>query len=147
MPINACENSITRNWKFPLAPYITEEDKTHHHEMFGDDYSPSLNWYHRGIRNLGAEEEKEQVKRGEIKEKIAKETLFIAGLRDATSSPERGRIVMKTFVEGGEKGGNLKMIDLDSSHWIMLEKAEEVNRILGDFFENGVGAADIKASL
>jgi len=46
---------------------------------------------------------------------------------------------MNGTVEGGEKGGKLSVVDVDAGHWIMLEKVEETNRVLGEFFELGVG--------
>jgi soluble epoxide hydrolase/lipid-phosphate phosphatase len=147
VPINAVKNSLTRDAKLALAPFVTKEDKEHHHEVFGDDYSACLNWYRRGIRNLGVDEEKEQLRKREIKGKIAKETLFIAGLRDATSPAERGKTSMNGNVEGGEGGGKLKMVSVDSGHWIMLEKAEETNSILKEFFEKGVEKVGVRATL
>jgi len=36
---------------------------------------------------------------------------------------------------GGEKGGRLRVVDVDAGHWIMLEKADETNRIWRGFWE------------
>lgn len=113
-----------------------EEEAKWHHEMFGNDYSSAVMWYHRGIKNLGKEEEKELLKRGEVKEKIGKETLMINGTKDRVCDAEKGRAVMQAFVENPKE--NLKVVDLAAGHWIMLEKREEMNRELQMFLENGV---------
>lgn len=106
--------------------------------MFGVDYSACLNWYTRGINNLGVDEEKELLKKGEIKEKIGKETLMVTGLKDVVCGAERGRVSMSGSVERGK----LRVVDVDAGHWIMLEKVEETNRVLTEFFE-GVGVRSV----
>jgi pimeloyl-ACP methyl ester carboxylesterase len=126
-----------------LAPWITEEDKVHHHAAFGDDYTSSLYWYHRGINSLGVKEERELLKLGVMKNKLGKETLMVTGLRDAVSSAKRSRLAMEKSVENGL----LKVVGVDAGHWIMLERAKETNQILENFFENGVGGKETKALL
>jgi soluble epoxide hydrolase / lipid-phosphate phosphatase len=125
------------------APRVTEEDEVHHHAAFGDDYTPNLFWYHRGINSLGVKEEKELLKWGVMKNKLGKETLMVTGLRDAVSSGKRSRLAMEKSVEKGL----LKVVDVDAGHWIMLESAQETNQILEDFFENGVDGKETKALL
>lgn len=112
-----------------LPPFITSEDKAHHHATFGDDYSHCLNWYHRGINNLGVAEEKVLLEDGKIKAKLGKETLFVPGLKDAISPAARGKSVMQMAVEEDK----LKVVEVDAGHWIMLEKGDELNHILEDY--------------
>jgi soluble epoxide hydrolase/lipid-phosphate phosphatase len=123
-----------------LASYITEEDKAHHHAVFGSDYRAPCMWYVRGINSLGVEEEQASIKKGDILEKIGKETLMIATTNDAVCSPERARIGMQAGVEGGLAGEKLAFVDVDSGHWVMLECADQTNKILEEFFEKGVKA-------
>lgn len=133
-----------------LASYITEEDKAHHHADFESDYRTPCLWYVRGIDSLGVEEEKASIKKGNILEKIGKATLMIATINDAVCSPERARIGMQAGVEGGLTGGKLAFVTVESGHWVMLECADQTNRILEEFFEEGVKAFDkrvIKSSL
>jgi len=133
-----------------LAPYITEADKAHHHAVFGSDYSAPCAWYVRGIDSLGVEEEQASLKKGMIQEKIEKETLMIVTLNDAVCSPERARIGMQAGVEGGLAGGKLAVAEVSSGHWVMLERAEETNRILEMFFEKGAkafGKSELRPSL
>jgi soluble epoxide hydrolase/lipid-phosphate phosphatase len=133
-----------------LAPYITEEDKAHHHKVFASDYTAPCTWYVRGISSLGVEEEKDSIAKGKIQEIIRKETLMIATVNDPVGSVERARSGMQISVEGGFAGGKLAFVEVDTGHWVMLEKAEETNRILEAFLEKGVkgaGKGGFKASL
>src|SRR6266536_1854147 len=132
-PTDGLENFITSNSTTSLASYITSKDKVHHHAIFGDDYSACLNWYRRGIANLGVDDEVKLLKDGKIKEKIGQDTLMIAGLKDAVSRAERARVAMSWCVEKGK----LAVVDIDAGHWIMMEKKDETNRVLQDFFEGG----------
>lgn len=121
-----------------LAPYITEEDKIHHHSVFGSDYSAPCTWYVRGISSLGVEEEKDSIKKGKIKETIGKETLMIATLNDPVSSADRA----KAGMQAGVQSGKLAYVEVNSGHWVMLECATETNRVLAEFLEKGVDAFD-----
>lgn len=121
----------------PLAKYVSEMDKAHHHASFGDDYSAPCRWYVRGIANLGVEEEKKAIEDGRIGralERFQGDVLMIGGLKDVVCPAAHARSSMNKFVPGGEKGGRLVVRDVDAGHWIMLEKVEETNRILSEFF-------------
>lgn len=59
---------------------------------------------------------------------------MIAGLKDAVSGAQRARVAMTACVEKGK----LAVVDIDAGHWIMIEKEEETNRALQDFFKGGV---------
>lgn len=133
-PIDALKEWLLSGSLTHVAGYITEEDKEHHRKVFEDGYDACVCWYKRGIRNLGVEEEQEKLKKGEIRNKIGKETLMITGLKDVVCGAERARVGM----EGSVERGMLKVVDVDAGHWIMLEQKQETNRILGEFFE-GVG--------
>jgi pimeloyl-ACP methyl ester carboxylesterase len=115
--------------ELPMASFITPADKAHHHAVFGNDYSICLNWYHRGINNLGVAEEKALLEKGEIKDTLDKETLFFAGLKDAISPAVWGKQVLNATVEKGK----LRIVDVEAGHWIMLEKSDELNRALEEF--------------
>ena len=96
------------------------------------------------------EEEKASIKKGNVIEKIGKETLMIATINDAVCSPDRARIGMQAGVEGGLTGGKLAFVAVESGHWVMLECADQTNRMLEEFFEKGVKVFDkqvIKSSL
>ncbi|TAQ85884.1 hypothetical protein B7494_g5794 [Chlorociboria aeruginascens] len=128
------EYLLTSDRNCEVASYISPEEKAAHHAAFGGDYSAATNWYHRGINNIGVDEEIAEVKKGKFKQKIGKETLMITGLKDPVCLAQIARSSMKGNVETGK----LKMVDVEASHWIMLERKEQTNEILGDFFERGV---------
>jgi soluble epoxide hydrolase/lipid-phosphate phosphatase len=100
----------------PLAPYISASDKVHHHAIFGDDYSPPCKWYVRGLRNLGVEEEKKALREGRISGGLKGDVLMITGLKDAVCLADWARVSISRSVEGGGKGGKLKVVDVDASH-------------------------------
>ena len=125
----ALRSFISADKRMELPNFVTPEDKAHHHAIFGDDYSHCLNWYHRGINNLGVAEEKALLGSGKIKAKIEKDTLFVPGLNDVVSPAVKGKAVMQMAVEEGK----LKIVEVDAGHWIMLEKADGLCRILEDF--------------
>lgn len=130
-PIGGLRDWLASKSKTHVASYITDEDKQHHHKAFGNDYSACNNWYKRGIRNLGVEEEKKMLEEGKIQSRIGKETLMVTGLRDVVCTAQRARVAMGASVERGR----LRVVDLDAGHWVMLESAEETNRVLEEFFE------------
>ena len=134
-PINSLKSWLTTGCHTHIASYINDEEKEHHHKVFGNDYLACINWYNRGIRNLGVDEEKAMLENGTIKNGgiIGKETLMITGLKDVVCGADRARVGMRESVDRGF----LRVVDLDAGHWIMLEKREETNRVLGEFFEGG----------
>jgi len=138
-PTDGLKSHLLTNTLVPLAPYVTSETKAHHHAAFGDDYSAPCMWYVRGIDNLGVEEEREALKNGAIRQSLRLNTLMVAGLKDKVCPADRARVSMNGTVDGGEKGGKLRVVDVDAGHWIMLEKAEETNQILEEFFEGTGG--------
>lgn len=137
--IDAMKNFISADRRIPVGSWVGDvgEEKRLHHEMFGDDYSAPLTWYRRGIESLGREEEVELLKRGEVREKIGKETLMITGTEDRVCNAAHGRAVMTAFVENPQR--NLQVVDLEAGHWVMLERKDEMNRSLENFLEKGVG--------
>jgi soluble epoxide hydrolase/lipid-phosphate phosphatase len=140
-PIDGLKEWLISGSHTHVASYVTEEEKQHHHKVFGDDYSACVTWYKRGIRNLGVDEEKRMLERGEIENggRIGKDTLMITGLKDVVCGADRARVSMS----GSVVKGKLKVADLDAGHWIMLEKAAETNRVLEEFFVEGVGVKSV----
>jgi hypothetical protein len=85
------------------ASWVSEEDKNRHHEAFGNNYEACLKWYERGTDSLGVDVEAEELKKGRIVNggRIGKETLMVAGMRDAVCGAERARGVMGAVVQKG----------------------------------------------
>ena len=124
---------IISDSRLELPSWISPEDKAHHYAVFKGDYSPCLTWYKRGINNLGIAEEKALLEKGRIKAKLDKPTLLVPGLRDAIYPHVKAKAIMSAAVEEGK----LTIVDVDAGHWIMLEKAVEINNILEDFCAAG----------
>ncbi|KUJ13058.1 alpha/beta-hydrolase [Mollisia scopiformis] len=126
-----------------LAPWTTPSDKTHHHNSFGNDYSPTLNWYHRGISSLGVDAEISALKEGKISSKIDIPTLMIGGTKDVVCDATHARKVMQSSVER-EK---LKVVDLETGHWINLEEKEKFNEVLREWLEETSGEGGARPKL
>ncbi len=60
---------------------------------------------------------------------------MIGGTKDVVCDARHARKSMEASVEGGSKGGKLKVVDLDTGHWVMLERMDEFNRVLGEWLE------------
>jgi len=136
--IDGLEKHITSDTPLTVASYITEEDKEHHRTTFGSDYSSCVNWYKRGIQNLGVEEEIKSLKEGEIQDRIPEnvQALMITGSKDAVCLAGWAEQAMR----GVCREGQLAISHLDAGHWIMMEKSEEVNAVLENFVAGGVEA-------
>ncbi|KAI9641510.1 hypothetical protein NHQ30_010319 [Ciborinia camelliae] len=94
-----------------------------------------LNWYRTGELNFEDEKEMaEDFHRERDPLKIDIPTMFIAGTRDAALPPAMGEGMMQWFVEG-----RLRREEVDSSHWALWEKSEEVNAYIKDFVLGVVG--------
>ncbi len=63
-------------------------------------------------------------------------TLFILATRDAALTPRMSRGMDRFFSNAKE---NLKVVEVEASHWVHWEKKEEVNRVLGDWFGERFG--------
>jgi soluble epoxide hydrolase/lipid-phosphate phosphatase len=117
-----------------LGPNI-EEEKEYHHNSFGDDYTPPLNWYKRAMLHLGVDEERDLLKKRNVKEMIeGKDVLFVGGKQDAVCGFEKGKGVMGRFVEKGR----LRTVNVEGGHWVMMENSEWFNEVLERFIGDGV---------
>lgn len=70
------------------------------------------------------------------------DTLFVPGVKDVVSPAVKGKAVMQITVEEGK----LKIVEVDAGHWIMLEKADELCRVLEEFIGSD-GASRTEESL
>ncbi|KAH8815643.1 Alpha/Beta hydrolase protein [Xylogone sp. PMI_703] len=129
-PVGALKKYLEEDKKSEMAPYMTPEAIEHHHASLGDDYSAPLNWYKRSIADIGSEEEAELAKQGKLEKTLKKDTLMVAGLKDAVCLPFVSKDVMPKVVEG-----ELVEVDIDSGHWLFLDRPEEFNKVLKGFLE------------
>ncbi|RFU26427.1 hypothetical protein B7463_g9909, partial [Scytalidium lignicola] len=129
-PVGALKKFLEADKKIEMGSYMTPEAVEHHHASFGNDYTAPLNWYKRVLSGLGIEEEKELLEQGKIDDKIKKDTLMVSGLKDPVCIPFQAKSTMPDLVEG-----ELVDVDVDSGHWLFLDKPEEFNKILKGFLE------------
>jgi len=90
-----------------------------------DDYGPAMNWYKCAMQNLNLKDE-ENV---EIDPKLEMPVLMVVSKGDPLSN-QMGIDGMKAYAP------NLKTIGFESGHWIQVEKKDEVNSALEDFFKS-----------
>ena len=70
---------------------------------------------------------------------------MITGTKDRVFDAGKARMVMGASIESPKE--NFEVLDLESGHWVMLEKRDEMNRALERFLESGVrgeGGAESK---
>lgn len=137
-PTGAIDEWVGRNRVGPLAGYLTEEvsslclnrrnyllsivqEKWMHRKIFQDGYEGGLDWYRARILNVGLAEEKG------LDLNLPQRVLMVVAKRDPVGDPKLAE-AMKQFVP------DLTWKEVDSGHWLQLEKSEEVNGALEDFF-------------
>ncbi|KAF7857256.1 hypothetical protein EAF04_009497 [Stromatinia cepivora] len=116
--------------KLGPSPLLSKEELDHYAEQYAiNGIRGPLNWYRTGELNF--EDEKDiAVLFQEKGVKVDIPTMFIAGSRDAALPPAMSEGMEKWFGEG-----KLKKAEVDSSHWALWEKSQEVNALIGEFLE------------
>ncbi|ESZ90197.1 epoxide hydrolase [Sclerotinia borealis F-4128] len=121
--------------KLGPSPLISKEDLDYYAEQYAiHGIRGPLNWYRTGELNFEDEKEMAELFHAENGYKIEIPTMFIAGTRDAALPPVMSEGMAKWFGEG-----KLRKEEVDSSHWALWEKSEEVNSHIKDFLLKIVG--------
>lgn len=68
---------------------------------------------------------------------------MIGGTKDVVCDSGHARQTMERFVEGGK----LKVVNLDTGHWIMLEQRDSFNKVLAEWLEETSSEGQQKARL
>ncbi|PHH63974.1 hypothetical protein CDD81_5193 [Ophiocordyceps australis] len=109
--------------KLEKTPFQTEEELDHHVAQFMLQKAPQmrgpLNWYRMGAINRNDEKDL-----GEKDIIFQMPTLFIAATRDAALPPYLSR-GMESYMPKLTRG------EVDSTHWALIETADEVNDMIG----------------
>ncbi|KAB8231984.1 alpha/beta fold hydrolase [Aspergillus alliaceus] len=124
-PTGAMERWLLENRRGGLAEYITEEERAMHQKLMVGHHDSALNWYRALVENINVEDEVE----AQIEPVLSMPVLMLCARPSKLELPglEEGmRRVAKNLV--------VRRVST-AGHWIQLEAREEVNGILGEFFE------------
>lgn len=105
-----------------------------------DDFGPAMNWYRATIWGLNKDDEQAALDAGQIDKKLHMPVFMIAASRDPIAGGATAVDGMRAVVD------NMKVETLPTGHWMQLEKADEVNKMLEEFVES-VEKGKAKASL
>ncbi|KAF8984194.1 Alpha/Beta hydrolase protein [Cyathus striatus] len=121
---------IESNRQAGLPSYWTEEDKRKHQArlMHGGLQGP-LNYYAARVRAL---DNKDDEAVPEENYKLNMPTLFVATLKDYICLPSTNEATLRRFCD------DLTVKEIDASHWVMFEKPDELNQVLGEFLADKV---------
>ncbi|CAD6444870.1 abb6aaf1-f476-46d4-a58b-5d68de6db473 [Sclerotinia trifoliorum] len=120
--------------KLGHTPLLSKEEL----DFYADQYAINgirgpLNWYRTGELNF--EDERELAPLFHEKGlKVDIPTMFVAGSKDAALPPAMGDGTENWFTEG-----KLKKREVNTSHWALWEKPEEVNGYIAEFLEETFG--------
>ncbi|KAL2061843.1 hypothetical protein VTL71DRAFT_7221 [Oculimacula yallundae] len=108
--------------------WLTSEDIKHDLKLFAPKnggYGAAINWYKAQLQNINAADEKEIPEENHILQQptlLINTTNFISATADFANQ-------MKPYAP------KLEIEHLESGHWVMLERKDEVNQILENFVE------------
>ena len=128
-PIGAARSWFTEGRTTALASYVSPVEMAIHDQIFALEnggYGPPLMWYKAQIANVNTSDEASLAPE---RSHIQQPTLLISAEKDLiaiTAMQEQG---MRPFVK------DLRVETVDCGHWLQLEKPNEINRLLGKFFE------------
>jgi len=116
--------------KVGQSPLVTPEEIDFYAEQFARNglHGP-LNWYRSG--ELSYKEEVPLLKKGLKGLRINIPSLFIAASKDQALPPAMAQSM-------GEHFDRLTKVEVDASHWVLWQGAEEVNRHLKDWLQAAV---------
>ena len=128
-PIGAARKWFEEDNVGPIASWMSPEDVKTREKIFAAEaggYGPPLNWYKCHMANLNSEDDA-SIPADRLK--IEQPTLLITCGNDPVGIPVLAVEGTKPFVQ------MLEIKQVDTGHWLQLEKPDEVNHILKDFLE------------
>lgn len=118
---------------YGASPLMTPEMMDHFVAEFArNGLRGPFNWYR--VRDLNHEDELVFLQSGQGRYAFKIPAMLVIADRDLAFPPEVAN-KQQRFFEGGLKQHLIK----DCSHWIMVEKPEEANRLIGEFVEMVLG--------
>jgi soluble epoxide hydrolase/lipid-phosphate phosphatase len=114
------------------SPLVSKEEMDFYVQSYArNGMRGPLNWYR--TQPLNYEDEKDLAKEFEQGYKVEQPTLFIAGLKDAALPPKMSVGMEKYFKSLVKK-------EVDTQHWALWEKPDEVNAYIKEFLVEQIGS-------
>ncbi|CAF9934994.1 MAG: hypothetical protein HETSPECPRED_009423 [Heterodermia speciosa] len=130
-PTGALESFVKSNKRASTAGFLSAaQEEAIHRRIFAADrggYDPALNHYRALYRDLNIGDENVIPKSAQ---NLTKPVLLLTAAQDPIGTPDRAERSTSPFASSFE------VQEIDSGHFLMLEKADEVNKALSEFFED-----------
>ncbi|CZR64435.1 related to soluble epoxide hydrolase [Phialocephala subalpina] len=124
-PIGALESFAKSGKVTKRGSYISDEEMATHRNIMKDEYGPAMNWYRCAMQNLNLKDERE----AKPDPKIEVPVLMIVAKEDPLSNA-------MAITAMRENIANLKVVEVECGYWVQVEKEEEVNTALEEFFRS-----------
>ncbi|KAF7585117.1 hypothetical protein BBP40_012378, partial [Aspergillus hancockii] len=124
-PTGAMERWLLEDRRGPLPSWITEEERLTHQSLLRGNHKSALNWYRALVWNINEEDEKQD----HIEPVLSMPVLML--------SSRPSKLDLPGMEEGMKQVASRLVVRRVSTagHWVQLEAKDEVNEILGEFFE------------
>ena len=129
LSLGACRSYVSTGKTAPIAPWASAEEISTYEKILSPSnggYGPTLNWYKTQIANLNTPDE---IPVAEEQKHIQQPTLLVTCKLDPIAVPQLQIDGMKPWVK------DLTVKEIESGHWVTLEKPDELNETLRQFIE------------
>jgi pimeloyl-ACP methyl ester carboxylesterase len=114
-PLGKVREWLTNKKTSTRASYLTDKDYEIMRQCMTEGMQPKLNWYKSAIINIDWDDDKN------LDPTMKRPVLYFAGLKDYICVPQ-------IFADQKKYIADLETIEMDTGHWIMEEKADDVNQ-------------------
>ena len=114
-PLGKCREWVTNKKTTARASYLTDKDFEVTYQYINEGMQPKLNWYKSAMNNVDWDDEKN------LDPTIKFPVFYIAGTKDCICLPQ-------FFAAQKQHIADLETLELETSHWIMEEKPDDVNQ-------------------
>ncbi|CAF1264558.1 unnamed protein product [Didymodactylos carnosus] len=121
-PIGKAREWLTNGRRTARASYMTEDDYKIFRQYIAEGMQPKLNWYKAAIANVDGDDEMN------VDPTIKRPVLFIGGRKDYVS-------LISAYSGQKQYIADVETIELETSHWVMEESPEEVNRAIDEWLK------------
>ncbi|CAF4077384.1 unnamed protein product, partial [Adineta steineri] len=121
-PLGAIREWMTKKKRTSRASYLTDKDCEVARQVITEGMQSKLNWYKSVIINIDWDDEKD------LDPTIKRPFLYVAGTKDYICIPQ-------VYDNQKQHIPNLETIELNTCHWTMEEKPEDVNQAVEKWIE------------